>query len=82
MRLSRNANISIALSSPKASEEIVMHELARASCFQKYEFNAPLKVSARRVDNLLLANKHLSFTIDFRNKECARVLHLNGFLVS
>jgi len=59
-----------------------MQELARASCFQKYEFNAPLKVSARRIDNLLLANKHLSFTIDFRNKECARDLHLNGFLVS
>lgn len=59
-----------------------MLELARASCFQKYKFNAPLKVSECRVDNLLLSSKHLFLTIDFRNKERARDLHLNGFLVA
>lgn len=48
-----------------------MVELARASCLQKYEFNAPLKVSECRVDNLLPSNKHLFSTNVTRNKKRA-----------
>lgn len=53
-----------------------------AAAFQKYEFNALLKVSARQEDNLLTLNKHLFLTIDFRNKKRAPDLHLKGFLIS
>lgn len=52
------------------------------AAFQKYEFNALLKVSARREDNLLALNKHLFLTIDVRNKKRASDLHLKDFLIS
>lgn len=53
--------------------------LSKDQLLPKYEFNAPFKLSLRHVDNLLPANKHLFLTIDFRNKERAHNLHLNGF---
>lgn len=74
----RNANISIALSSQEKLEDCY-GPFSKDQLPLKYEFNALFKLSLRRVDNLLPANKHLFLPIDFRNKERAHNLHLNGF---
>lgn len=72
-------NISIALSSQEKLEKDCYAPVSKDQLPLKYEFNAPFKLSLRRVDNLLPANKHLFLTIGFRNKERARNLHLNSF---